>query len=284
MNNTDMKEYWNGAGGDKWVRFQETMDVHLLPFRQKAMAAANFSPGEKALDVGCGCGDTSLEIARRVGSDGRVRGVDISEPILAHAKARASSMAAKTVEFTLGDAQSFPLENAAFDVVFSRFGVMFFDDPTAAFGNLRQALRPDGRMAFICWQPLKDNEWINTPLQVVLNHVPTPSPPEPDAPGPLSFGDPERVKRILADAGFSDVTVTGNYTPFAVGADIEEAVEFLMQMGPASGAITQAEADEATKSRIADDLRKALVPYDTGAGVAMNSASWIVTATNSEVQ
>lgn len=278
--NTDMREFWNGEGGEKWLRFQQTMDANLVPFGHEAMAAAGIWPGDAVLDVGCGCGDTSFEMARRVGPGGRVLAIDISEPILARARARAMTDLARNITFECGDAQVLRFEAAAFDVVFSRFGVMFFDDPIAAFKNLRLALKSGGRIAFICWQPVEDNEWIRTSLEVAANHVLLPAPPGPEEPGPLSFGNPERVNRILTASGFCDITVNRFDTVFTVGGSVDEAVAFLTQMGPASGAIAQSDADDTIKSRIATDLRHALVPCDTGLGVAMNSATWVVTARN----
>jgi len=276
--NSDMSEFWNGEGGKKWLRFQETMDVNLLPFGQKAMAAANILSGESVLDIGCGCGDTSIEIAGIVGADGRVLGVDISEPILARARAQAMISVKKNVEFECGDAQTVSFEAAAFDLMFSRFGVMFFDDPVAAFKNLYAALKPGGRVAFICWQPAKDNEWIKTSLETVARHVSLPEPAGPEDAGPMSFGDPKRVKRILTASGFADIQIKDCDTPFTVGNTLDEAVAFLMQMGPASGAIAQSDANEATKSKIARNLHDTLTAYDTGIGVTMSAATLVVTA------
>jgi len=276
--NSDMSEFWNGEGGKKWLRFRETMDVNLLPFGQKAMAAANIRPGETVLDIGCGCGDTSIEMAGLVGVDGRVLGVDISEPILARARAQAMVSVKKNVAFECGDAQVLRVEKAAFDLIFSRFGVMFFDDPVAAFKNLHGALKPGGRVAFICWQPAKDNEWIKTSFEAVARHVPLPEPAGPEDPGAMSFGNTERVKRILTASGFADIQIKRCGTPFTVGNTLDEAVSFLMQMGPASGAVTQSDANEATKSKIATDLRETLIAYDTGVGVTMGAATLIVTA------
>lgn len=280
MINADMREFWNGEGGEKWLRFQETMDAQLRPFSHQVMAEAAISSGELVLDVGCGCGDTSLEMVRRVGPDGRVRGIDISAPILARVKARAMSVPEKNVAFDCGDAQVLRFEAAAFDLVFSRFGVMFFDDPVAAFRNLRRALKSGGRLAFICWQPAEANEWIKTSLEVVSRHVPLPAPPDPEEPGPLSFGDPQRVNRILTSSGFSDVAVNSLEMPFTVGANLDQAVAFLTQMGPAGGAIARSGADDTIKSRIAADLRDVIAPNDTELGVAVGAATWIVTARN----
>jgi len=278
--NTDMREFWNGAGAEKWLRFHEKMDANLLPFGQKAMAAAAVLPGEAVLDVGCGCGDTSFQIAGGVGPGGRVLGVDISEPLLARGIERAASNSGKNVAFEYGDAQILAFEAGAFDVIFSRFGVMFFDDPVAAFKNLRRALRAGGRVAFICWQATKANQWIAAPLEIVAKHVPLLEPAGPEDPGPLSLADPDRVTRILTASGFRDVAINGFETAFSVGDSVDEAVAFLMQMGPASSAIAQSGVDDTVKSKIAADLRDALNPPDAAAGVTMGSATWVVTARN----
>ena len=276
--NSDMSKFWNGEGGKKWLHFMETMDVNLLPFGQKAMAAASVMPGESVLDIGCGCGDTSIEIASLVGVDGHVLGVDISEPILVRAKAKAMISKDKSVAFECEDAQVYRFDTAAFDLIFSRFGVMFFDDPVAAFKNLYRALRPGGRVAFICWQPAKDNEWIKASLETVARHISLPDPSGPEDPRPMSFGDPERVRRILTRSGFSNIEISNCDTSFTVGSNLDEAVSFLMQLGPAGAAIAQADAGERVKSNIAADLREMLVPYNTGVGVTMGAATLIVTA------
>ena len=184
----------------------------------------------------------------------------------------------KNADFECGDAQIVSFETSAFDLIFSRFGVMFFDDPVAAFKNLQGALKPGGRVAFICWQPVKDNEWVRTSLETVARHVSLPDPSGPEDPGPMSFGDPERVRRILTASGFSNIEIANCDTSLTVGSNLDEAVSFLTQMGPAAGAIAQSDADEALKSKIAADLRDVLVPYDTGVGVTMGAATWVVTA------
>ncbi len=276
--NNDMSEFWNGEGGKKWLHFMETMDVNLLPFGQKAIKAATVMPGEQVLDIGCGCGDTSIEIAGLVGVDGHVLGVDISESILVRARAKAMISKGKNVAFECGDAQVHRFETAAFDLIFSRFGVMFFDNPVAAFKNLHGALRLGGRVAFVCWQPAKDNEWTEISLETVAHHVSLPDHSGPEDPGPMSFGDPERVRRILTSSGFSNIEISNCDTSFTVGSNLAEAVSFLMQLGPASAAIAQADVGERVKSKIAADLREMLVPYDTGVDVTMGAATLIVTA------
>lgn len=276
--NADMSAFWNGDNGRKWVRFQDMMDVSLMPLGHRAMTAAEISTGDRIVDVGCGCGDTTLELARRVGPGGHVLGVDISTPMLARAKARAA--AAKNVALAHGDAQSHPFEAAAFDVVFSRYGVMFFDDPVAAFVNLKSALKPGGRVAFVCWQPAKDNPWVRLPLDAVAKHVPLPAPTPPGEPGEFGFADDQRVIRILSDAGFTETSVKKYDSPIIVagGGGIEETIAFFFEMGPVGRAITAADADDGTKSRIAAELHDALAPYETEDGVVMGAANWIVTA------
>ncbi|NQU61268.1 MAG: class I SAM-dependent methyltransferase [Rhodospirillales bacterium] len=278
--NADMVEFWNGVGGQKWLRFQDNMKESLKPFGHMAMDAASISTGEQVIDVGCGCGDTTFEIARRVGPGGQVLGVDISKSLLAEATGRATSAGQETVTFENADAQTHPFSPNAFDVVFSQFGVMFFGHPAGAFKNLRSALKSGGRVAFATWQPAKNNEWITLSLDVVAKHLPLPAPSGPEEPGPLSFGDTERVKKILTKAGFSDIGMEGVSTSFIAGPNLDYAVEFLTQLGPAGRAITNSEANEETKSRIAGDMRDALGAYETDRGVEIGSAIWVVTARN----
>ena len=276
--NADMSEYWNGDGGKKWVDYQGKMEEGLKPFADAAIAAAALSPDEFVIDIGCGCGDTSFEIARRVGPKGHVHGLDISKPMLERAKER--SVGVKNTSFECGDAQTYSFKKDAFDIMLSRFGVMFFDDPANAFGNIRQSLKSGGRVAFICWRPVKDNEWVSLPLDVLANHLTLPAPPKPNDPGPFSFSDPERVSRILTSAGFVDISIEKTDIPFKIGGNIDEGVQFLMELGPASKAIAETEPDETTKSHIADELRNVIKPFETEQGVAMNAATWIVTARN----
>ncbi len=279
--NAEMIEFWNGEGGQKWVRFQSMIDAGLLPFGHRAIAASAVKAGERVLDIGCGCGDTSFELARRVGSDGYVLGVDVSELILERAKSRAATTAVTNIQFERADAQTHQFETASFDLVFSRFGVMFFENPIAAFSNLQSSLKPGGRLAFACWQPAKENSWVSLPVGVAADHVPTLTPPDPEEPGPFSFGAVERIYNILADAGFVDSTIENYETPFSIGkpGGLDEAVEFFMQMGPTAQMIAEADADEATKLQIAGHLRSALKPYDTtGQGLVLDAKAWVVTA------
>ncbi|NQV22707.1 MAG: class I SAM-dependent methyltransferase [Rhodospirillales bacterium] len=276
--NADMIEYWNSAAGRKWVRFQSLMDMSLLPFGQGAMDASGVKTGDTVIDVGSGCGDTTFELAQRVGLAGQVLGIDVSKPALAQAQGRAAYKTTRNFKFAQGDAQTHPFDAAAYDLIFSRFGIMFFDDPVAAFHNLWAALKPGGRLAFVCWRPADENEWVRVPCAAAREHLPQSASPVPGAPGPFSFGSADRTRQVLADAGFAGIAIEPYDAPLVADASLDEAVDFLMQIGPVGSAIVQSGMDNGTKARLAADLRKALEPFYTSQGVALGAAAWIVTA------
>jgi SAM-dependent methyltransferase len=278
--NAEQVRYWNEIAGPRWVRFQERLDRQLAALAELALERAAPAAGEAALDVGCGCGATTLELGRRVGAGGRALGVDVSRPMLELARARAQAAGASHVGFVEADAQTASLEPGAFDLLFSRFGVMFFTDPAAAFANLRRALRPGGRVAFVCWQRLADNPWMLVPLGAVAQHVPLPAPPAPDAPGPFAFADAERVRGLLARAGLADVAFEDVRLPLSLGGEsLDEAVEFALELGPASAALREAGAGADVRARVADAVRDALAPFaDADGRPRFASAAWLVSA------
>jgi len=278
--NAEQIEYWNTASGPKWVALESLLDAQIGGLGRTAMDRAGIAAGERVLDVGCGCGATTLELAERVGPAGSVLGIDVSAPMLARARERVAEAGLANVDLRNVDAQThvFTAEEGVRDVLFSRFGVMFFADPPAAFANLRGALRPDGRLAFVCWRPLAENPWMRVPVEALARAVPLPPPPEPGAPGPFAFGDADRVRAILREAGFRAVELAPCDTPLAIagGAPLAEAVSFALQVGPASRAL--ADASPADRERAAELLDEALAPYAGPRGVVLDSASWIVTA------
>jgi SAM-dependent methyltransferase len=273
--NAEMIRYWNETVGPRWIEMEAQLDAQIAPLGLAAMARALPQAGERALDVGCGCGQTSLQLADRVGPSGGVLGIDVSAPMLARAKARAAGVS--QVRFLNGDAQTHAFDER-FDLVFSRFGVMFFADPPAAFANLHRALRPGGRATFVCWQAIDRNPWMLIPLRSLVGIVELPAPPPPGAPGPFAFADPERVKTILAAGGFRDAALEPLAGELAIGAggDLEHAVSFALQMGPAGAALR--EVNEDTRRRAADAVRKALAPLVTPRGVVAAYSAWIATA------
>ncbi len=279
MANDDQQKYWNEQGGPVWVANQERLDAQIRPHGERGLARLDARPGERVLDVGCGCGETSLEIARRVGPSGRVLGADISAPMLGRARERGQAAGLAQLSFEQADAQTHRFERAAFDALFSRFGVMFFEDPPAAFANLRNALRPGARLVFVCWQPIGANPWLGIPMGALSALLP-PAPPLPEgAPGPFAFGDPARVEKILTTAGFAEVALRGEQLPIGFPS-IEEAARFMIELGPAGAALRQAGADEALRARALQALRDALAPHSPGGVPKLGSAVWVVSARN----
>ncbi len=274
--NADQIEFWNGEAGDKWVRHQETQDIMLGPLGERSLSAARIAAGERVIDVGCGCGDTTLEIARRVGNGGQVLGIDVSEQMLEHARRRAAKEPGLTAEFLKADAASHSFKAGASDVVHSRFGVMFFANPEIAFGNLARALRPGGRLAFVCWRPVAENDWVNLPMQSAAEMIQLPPPPAPGTPGPFAFGDKTRVEGILAAGGFKNIDFAPDDRPMLIADSLAAGVEKIVDNSPLARVLV--DIDAATRLRLIEKLTGLLAPYCDDRGLWLNGATWIVTA------
>jgi SAM-dependent methyltransferase len=278
--NLDQANYWNGPSGGKWVVGQAQIDAALEPLGQLGLTIADPKPGETVIDIGCRCGATSLSLGAKVGPTGRVLGLDISAPMLALARDRAADQS--QISFECSDAGIFDLSNMAVDLVFSRFGVMFFRDPVKAFKNIRQALKPGGRMVFVCWRPLVENLWMHVPLQSALTVMPAPAPSPPFEPGPYAFADSGRVKSILTDSGFTDIRFDKGDLKLVLGPvgnldeDFERAVDFAMTFGPLGRAL--AELDAAMIQQVRRAITQGLEPYRSVEGVKLPAAIWIVSA------
>ncbi len=274
--NADQIAFWNGAGGEKWLRSTERLERGLTPLGQAAIDAAQPKAGERVLDIGCGAGPTSQKLAQAVGSSGEVLGVDVSQALVAAAKQRATGM--NNLRFTVADASAAKFDGK-YDLLFSRFGVMFFADPPGAFANLRRALKPGGRLAFVCWRAFKENGWAFIPFMAAVPHLPPIQRPEPNAPGPFAFADGDRVKGILEQAGFADVALKPFDTKMANSNSLEEAVVFSSEIGPVSRVLSDASDEQRSKAVAA--IRAALQKrLDDGAGLSLPAACWIVTARN----
>ena len=270
--NATQIEYWNAATGPTWAALQEPLDRQLAPLGHAAMAALAPRAGEQILDIGSGSGETSLELAAAVAPGGAVTGVDISQPMLEVARRRAEGLAG--VRFVEADAQTHPFAPAGFDAAFSRFGVMFFADPPAAFGNIRRALKPGGRLAFVCWQAPSQNPVMVLPMMAAAPHLPPAAPPDPDAPGPFAFADPERVRGILTEAGFGDIQIIPHNEKVG-GGDLDTVVDLALKVGPL-GRMLRENPD--AHDAVIGAVRKALAAHDGPDGVKLDSATWIVTA------
>jgi SAM-dependent methyltransferase len=275
--NSAQAEYWNSVAGPKWTEHQEHQDQVLRPVLDRVIAAADPKPGERVIDVGCGCGATTIEIAARVSPGGEVLGLDISEPMLARARERAADLPAR---FVLADATvyDFGLERA--DLAASRFGIMFFADPARSFANLRKGLKPGGRLAFACWREARQNPFFILPLREAGKHTPPLPEMDPEAPGPFAFADPARVKRILSQAGFADIAVKPHdlELDIAVGRGLDAAVKAAMTIGPTSRMLEG--QSEAVRAAVEADIRKALAAHARGDKVPLGAAIWVVTAAN----
>ena len=276
--NAGMAEFWNGNGGKNWVSREARLESSLKVFGQQAIHAGGIRSGQSILDIGFGCGETTVELAQQVEPKGQVNGVDISEAMVAAAEKKALEKGVSNVSFECADAQTKAFPGDYYDLVFSRFGVMFFDNPIGAFKNIYASLKPGGRLAFVCWAPRDQNAWVGLPLEVVAKHLSLPAPPASDEPGPFSLSEESRVKDILSAAGFTNISVESFQTSFVLGGNVDEASSFLMQLAPSGSAINNAQADEETRARIALDMAELLKSHVNNDGVSMSAAALLVTA------
>jgi len=273
QSNVDQIAFWNGDAGGKWVKSQERLDAMLAGITVELIEAAAPAAGERILDIGCGCGDTSIQLAA---TGAHVTGIDISEPMLGRAKQRASEITARPVQFLHADASAHAFQ-PLFDVLFSRFGVMFFADPDAAFANMKKALKPSGRLAFACWRDWRENEWVRVPVGAVRPHVPPQPQLGPEDPGPFSFADLGRLRRILSSAGFDRIAIRPFDAPLELGAAFDDAIAHIQDFGPVSRLLS--EASDAQRAQAAAALRDAFKPYADRKPLSLGGAVWIVTAT-----
>jgi SAM-dependent methyltransferase len=278
--NAEQIEYWNVTSGPRWVAVEARVNAQISPFGLLAMERATLAPGKRVLDVGCGMGQSALQLSERVGGSGEVVGVDISQVMLERAALRVAERGVKNVRLLNADAQSCAFDTPSFDVVYSRFGVMFFADPRAAFANLRRAMSPGGRLAFVCWQAIEKNPWMSKPTAAIADRVELPPRPAPDAPGPFAFADAERVRALLAAAGFEHIEIEPIDQSLSIGGggSLDDAVTFLLEIGPAAAALREAGPGERRDAATA--IRETLRAHATASGVVMDAAAWIVSAQN----
>lgn len=272
--NAQQIEYWNGPGGARWSNAQDRIDHHLGLMTEALMAFAAPAAGERVLDIGCGGGTTALMMRERVGPDGAVTGIDISAPNLGVARARAHAGMAD-VTFIEADAATYEFQ-PVFALAFSRFGVMFFDEPVAAFANIRKALVSDGRLVFVCWRTFRENEWAFAPYEAALDLLPPQEPMDPHAPGPFAFADDARLRAILDEAGFREIVVKPLDTTVNLGGSVEDAVGEALTLGPLARAA--AELDEATREKIRARIAPILRKYETPYGITPPAAVWLISA------
>ncbi|MFT7221220.1 MAG: SAM-dependent methyltransferase [Candidatus Azotimanducaceae bacterium] len=270
--NTEQAEFWNGRMGQAWAKAEAQIDRILAPLSDEAVSRMAAVSGEKVIDIGCGGGGTSLALTA---SGASIWGVDISQKMIECARQKVGSN--EHLAFSVGDAaaESFSPE---YQAVFSRFGVMFFADPISAFSNIRTALVPGGRMAFLCWQTPAENPWISlaaSALQPFQADAPT---PDPRAPGPFAFADPDYLREVLTAAGFGNIGIESVARQLHLGDSVAEAMTFQSQIGPLSRLL--AELDDEAGKRATQAVVEALTPHCTDTGIDLGAATWLVTATN----
>lgn len=276
QSDADQLAFWNGPGGRRWVARQEHTDISLAPVSEALLALAAPQAGERVLDVGCGCGATTLELARAVGPAGRVAALDISAPMLAEGQARAEIAGIANVAWQQADAATAALDE--FDLLTSAFGVMFFGDPLAAFGHMRRAAAPGARLAFACWRSMSENPWMEVPLDAVHRHVPRRPKAAPHGPGMFAFADPQRVADVLTGAGWAPPRLDelDLDLDIAAGRGLEEAVEQSTQIGAVSSALRDQPAE--TVAAAVASIREVLAAHLHGASVRLPAAIWLVSA------
>jgi SAM-dependent methyltransferase len=276
--NTGQFASWNGESGSRWVMSADERDAVLAPVASALLAAAAPAPGAAVLDVGCGCGATTLAVAESVGPTGSAVGLDLSEPMLAFARQRALGRAAANVSFTQADAQTHPLVPNSVELVVSRFGTMFFDDPVAAFANLARALRPGGRLCLATWRPLLDNEWLTAPGAVLLEHTEMPE-ASADGPGMFAQADPAAVTGVLAAAGYADVRLEPVDVTFDLGPNPEAAAAYLANSGPGR-LLLESIPEGAPRDAALADVRSMLCTRVHADAVRLGGAIWIIQASS----
>lgn len=276
--NSSQIAYWNEEAAARWVGFQESTDAAFAAITERVLGEARPQAGETVLDVGCGCGETVLELAQRVGPNGHVLGVDVSKAMLDLARERTRRENLKNVKLILADASTHRFDDGAFDLAFSRFGVMFFDNPVVAFANIKRSLRERGRITFVCWRDLSENPFFFVPLEAAKPFLEPQAQPDPESPGPLSFANPDRVRRILREAGFTTIEVTRHDTVVKMSGpnDLDSAAEFATQIGPVSRAL--AGADGSLRSTVKAAIFEALRAHERAEGVVLSASVWVVSA------
>ncbi|AZM45662.1 class I SAM-dependent methyltransferase [Streptomyces sp. WAC 06738] len=268
---------WNGANGDHWVAYEDKYNAAMFRYSERLFAGADVQPDDRVLDVGCGCGQTT-RVAAALAAEGSALGVDLSAAMLAQARARAAEEGVGNVRFEQADAQVHDFAGGAYDVAISRHGVMFFADPVAAFANVRRALRPAGRLAFVCWRAPEESEYSAVPRAALGRYVTVPKSGGVNEPGPNSLADPDRVREVLGGAGFVDVRLEAENEPMDLGAGVGEALDFVLNRPHVREAM--ADLDGGTKAKATEALREALTPYATPEGVLLRAPAWLVTAHN----
>ncbi|WP_411817801.1 class I SAM-dependent methyltransferase [Hyphococcus sp. DH-69] len=277
MVNAEQEDYWNNDGGNRWVADNQELDELLAPFKKLIVDKLDLSSGDNVIDIGCGAGDLSFEIADIVGESGAVTGVDISDPLIDLAQSRRGNDYPQT-NFVKADAAQWQPQTPA-DAIASRFGVMFFDDPVASFRNINAATKPKGKLSFVCWQSMMENEWIAGPVAAIISRLQkAPPPTDPFAPGPFALADKDRVRNILTESGWTNIEIDPWQDQLTIpGSTAEKSADFISRNGPARKLAEMLEADMDVVDSIVKEVLQSRA--DDQGTVKLGGAAWIVSAT-----
>ncbi|MEM8773921.1 MAG: class I SAM-dependent methyltransferase [Pseudomonadota bacterium] len=276
--NTDQAEFWSGDPGQAWVSKQPFFDALLSPALDLLYEIAELRTGEQIVDIGCGTGTSLLESAKQVGETGHVTGVDVSTPMLAMALERVKAAGLSNVDCIEADAQIYDMSEFQADHVISRFGVMFFDAPHAAFANIATALKPRGRLSFICWATLRSNPWFQLPAAIAKDVVGAPPPPDPRAPGPMAFAEQSYIQDILNASGFRDIEMQEVSVELTPLGSCEEVATFAATEGPAMRIVREMGGTEEHTSTIRTRLIDSFEQFSTPEGMRVPALFNVVKA------
>jgi SAM-dependent methyltransferase len=265
--NTAQAEFWASGAGHQWIVRETLMDALLSQVLTRVLHHAKLQPGEHVLDIGCGTGASCLAAADQVGPSGHVIGVDIAAQLLDRATVRAAEAGLPNITHVLADAQTHAFAPASVDVMISRVGVMFFDDPIAAFANMARALKPGGRLVFAAWAPAAQVPWFSIPVGAVIARMGKPAPSDPNAPGPMAFQDPDRVTKIMGAAGLANVRCLSETVDLTPDGSLADVVAFATRVGPAARILAEFSAIDADAAAIEAEVGKHLAVYDTDNGL-----------------
>ncbi len=266
--NEEQADYWGkSASGAKWLTFEDQLDHLFTPVLNLLLDRSGLAEGMRVLDIGCGTGASALAAARRVGPSGHVLGADISEPFLARARQRATGAGMANVEFQYADAQTAQFERDVHDVLISRFGMMFFQDPTVAFANMARTLKPGGQISFVAWGPLSDNPWFKVPHVAATSRLGHPPKVDRNAPGPLAFHDRERVMGLMSQAGLSDIRSEAVPVQLHGPGTPDDSAALCTRVGPADRVITHFNGTPEDMRAIQTDVARTFEAYSTPQGV-----------------
>lgn len=265
--NAAQADYWSSESGQKWVRHQSVLDAVFAAVNDRLIELANIQSGESVIDIGCGTGALTLDLKQHVGAQGQVLALDISEPLLGRARQRLSDAGSDRVDLVLADAQTFAFAPGKTDLLISRFGVMFFEDPVAAFTNMSKALRPGGRLVFAAWAELARNPWFDIPRDAAIAQLGEPAPRNPREPGPMAFAESDYVETILRDAGWSDVRSVSETVLFDAAVSVDDITALVGEIGMAARLIREFDASDEDVNTILARVRRSFSAFSTDNGV-----------------